>query len=170
MRSFSTNPFNSLGNDAEFSQKQVPGLKSLLDDYISPDVAVDSVDWRRRMLKVFKDSETDNTYQDFLAKHTPQEQELVERFVAGEDPEKISDGFVMGPSMGCREELEKLRQAEHIVHVSAAEINTVRGADLVATDDDWFHTTVRKISNFFGGHHSEHGHLDGILVRESNHS
>ena len=154
----------SLSNDDEFSQKQVPGLKSLLNDYINPGVEVNSVDWRRRMLQVFKDSETDNTYQDFLAKHTPQEQSLIERFVDGQDPEKISDGFVMGPSMGCREELEKLRNADSIVHVSASEITHIKGDSLVATVDGWFHSTVRKIATFIGIHVEETGHIDGVLV------
>ncbi|KAF2093916.1 hypothetical protein NA57DRAFT_61132 [Rhizodiscina lignyota] len=154
---------NKLGEDTEFSRKEVPGLKPLLDDYINPDVEVDSVDWRRRMLQVFKDSETDNTYQDLLAKHSPDEQQRIERFVAGEDPAKVSDGFVMGPSMGFREELAKLHEAPSIVHVSRHGATVVKG-ELVPTDDDWFHRCVRKIAAHFGIHMEETGHKGEVLI------
>ncbi|OHF04516.1 hypothetical protein CORC01_00368 [Colletotrichum orchidophilum] len=54
----------------DFSNKEVPGLKDLLDDYINDDVDVDYVQFLRRLLKVFKDSETDRAYSHILLKHT----------------------------------------------------------------------------------------------------
>ena len=160
-----TNVCARLGEDLDFSQKEAPGLKHLLDDYISPDVPVDSVDWRRRMLQVFKESVTDNTYQDLLAQHTDDEQQRIERFVAGEDPETISQGFVMGPSMGCREELAKMNEAHSIVHVSHHGVTVVKETkELVLKDQDWFHATARKMADFFGITVKETGTIGDVLV------
>ena len=120
------------------------------------------------MLQVFKDSETDDTYQNLLAKHTADERHRIEKFVDGEDPKQISDGFVMGPSLGCREELEKLREAETIVHVSASGIEAVKGSiDLVETAHDWFHSIVNKLAGWFGVHLPQTAHIGGILVSVS---
>ena len=157
-----------LGEDTDFSRKDMPGLKPLLDDYISPDVPVDSVDWRRRMLRVFKDSVTDDTYQDVLAKHTPDEQRRIEDFVAGKDPAKVSEGFVMGPSMGCREELAKLHEAESIVRISEDGVTILKETrDLVDKIHDWFHKTAHRMADFFDIDKKEHerGHIGDVLVR-----
>ncbi|KAI8260504.1 L-gulono-1,4-lactone dehydrogenase [Colletotrichum sp. SAR11_239] len=50
---------DSLDKSIKFSAKDVPGLKDLLADYVNPDVEVDHVHFIRRLLRVFKDSETD---------------------------------------------------------------------------------------------------------------
>ena len=52
--------------DEAFRKKRLPGLRSLLDDYINSDVDVDDVKFHRGLLKVFKDSEdrTMKTYWD----------------------------------------------------------------------------------------------------------
>jgi hypothetical protein len=156
----------SLSKDETFSTEEVPGLKSLLDDYIAPDVEVNNVDFVRRLLQVFKGSKTDDTYQDLLAKHTDVEQEKISSFVAGGDPSRISEDFEMGPSYGCREELKKLQEAPTVVHVSAGGITRVKTeVEAVAqAEHDWFHATVNKLADFFGSHGGE---LDaaGVLVR-----
>jgi hypothetical protein len=63
-------------SNQEFKAKRVPGLKSLLDDYIAPDVDVDGVVFHRRLLQVFKQSE-DQTYEYILEQHTPDKQRRI---------------------------------------------------------------------------------------------
>ena len=138
-------------SNQEFRAKRVPGLKSLLDDYIAPDVDVDNVVFHRRLLQVFKQSE-DQTYEHILAQHPPDEQRRIEAFVAGEKPEEVSKDFTMGPSLGCRQLLEKLHSCESVVHVSAAGPTAIRGLsddDLKKTDGHWFHRAVQKLAEFF---------------------
>jgi hypothetical protein len=142
-------------SNEEFRAKRVPGLKSLLDDYIAPDVDVDSVVFNRRLLQVFKQSD-DQTYEHLLAQHTPDEQRRIEAFVAGEKPEEVCKDFTMGPSLGYRHLLEKMRSSESVARVSVAGPRAIRGLsndDLEKTDGDWFHGAVRKLADFF--------HLDG---------
>lgn len=155
----------SLSKDETFSTEEVPGLKSLLDDYIAPDVEVDNVDFVRRLLQVFKDSKTDDTYQDLLAKHTDDEKEKIAAFVAGGDPSKISQDFEMGPSYGCREELKTLQEAPTVVHVSASGVTLVKAeVEAVAqAEHDWFHSTVHKLADFFSSHKGEL-EAAGVLV------
>jgi hypothetical protein len=155
----------SLSKDETFSTEEVPGLKSLLDDYIAPDVELNNVDFVRRLLQVFKDSRTDDTYQDLLAKHTDDEQKKIASFVAGGDPTKISEDFEMGPSYGCREELKKLQEAPTVVHVGASGITEVKKRIESASqaEQDWFHSTVNKLAEFFCIHSGEL-EADGVLV------
>ena len=42
-----------LGDDDDFNHKELPGLRSLLDDYLDPDIEVDRIHFTRRLLKVF---------------------------------------------------------------------------------------------------------------------
>jgi hypothetical protein len=122
-----------------------------LDDYIAPDVDVDNVIFHRRLLQVFKQSE-DQTYEQILAQHTPDEQRRIEAFVAGEKPEEISKDFTMGPSLGCRQALEKMRSCESVVHISGAGPTAIKGLsddDLKKTDGDWFHRVVQKLAGLF---------------------
>jgi hypothetical protein len=142
----------------KFRQKRVPGLKTLLDDYIAPDVDVDDVIFHRRLLQVFKQSE-DQTYEHILGQHTPDEQRRIEAFVAGEDPEEISKGFVMGPSLGCRQELEKMLSSQSVVHISSAGPTAIKGLsndDLKKKDGHWFHRAMQKLAEFF--HHDDDKH------------
>jgi len=135
----------------EFSTKRVPGLKSLLDDYIAPNVDVDDVIFHRRLLQVFKQSE-DQTYEHIRDQHTPDEQRRIEAFVAGEKLEDISKGFTMGPSLGCREELKKMYSSESVVHISGAGLTAIKGLsndDLKKTDGHWFHQAVQKLAKLF---------------------
>jgi hypothetical protein len=145
-------------SNQEFRAKRVPGLKSLLDDYIAPDVDVDDVVFHRRLLRVFKQSE-DQTYEHILGQHTPDEQRRIEAFVAGEKPEEISKDFVMGPSLGCREELEKMYSCESVVHISSAGPSAIKGLsndDLKKTDGHWFHRAVQRLAEFFHDHDDKH--------------
>lgn len=149
---------NELKSNPDFSHKEVPGLRSLLDDYIAPDVEVDKVNFAQRLLKVFKDSETDDTYQDLLAKHTQNEQDRIEKFVAGEDLNQTSQGFVMGPSLGCREELEKMQQAPAVAHVSSRKgVEKIKEPKFQVAEEEhsWFHKTIHKLADFFGIHHED---------------
>src|ERR1700733_13004562 len=73
-------------SNQEFRAKWVPGLKSLLDDYIEPDVDVGEVVFHSR-LQGFKQSE-DQTYEHILAQHTLEEQRRIEAFVAREKTEE----------------------------------------------------------------------------------
>jgi hypothetical protein len=96
-----------------------------LDDYIAPDVDVDNVAFHRRLLQVFKRSE-DQTYEHILAQHTPDEQQRIEAFVAGEKPEEVSKDFIMGPSLGCRQLLEKMHSCESVARISGAGPTAIR--------------------------------------------
>jgi hypothetical protein len=145
-------------SNQEFSAKRVPGLKSLLDDYIAPDVNVDDVVFHRRLLQVFKQSE-DQTYEHILEQHTPDEQRRIEAFVAGENLEEISKDFTMGPSLGCREELKKMYSCESVVHISSAGPTAIKGLsneDLKETDGHWFHRAVQRLAELF--HHDDDRH------------
>lgn len=158
----------SLSKDEAFSQKEVPGLKSLLDDYIDPAVAVDNVDFVRRLLQVFRDSTTDDTYQDLLAKHTEDEQQKIADFVAGGDPSKISEDFQLGPSHGCREELKKLQDAHTVVHIASSGITEVKKKieSIPQAEVDWFHSITTKLADFFRLHCGEIEKA-GVLVCEA---
>ncbi|KXS94449.1 hypothetical protein AC578_5189 [Pseudocercospora eumusae] len=106
---------------AEFSDKDVPGLAKLLNDYLSDSVDVNSwdsgrIDFMRRLLKVFKDSPVDNTYQDLQQYYTKDENDRLERFVEGETAEKCSHGFCDGPSLGTRHHIHRFfEDAKRIV-------------------------------------------------------
>ncbi|KAI8161144.1 L-gulono-1,4-lactone dehydrogenase [Colletotrichum sp. SAR 10_70] len=120
---------DSLDKSIKFSAKDVPGLKDLLADYVNPDVEVDHVHFIRRLLRVFKDSETDGTYSSILHKHTDDEQNLIERFLEGGesgDPKTLGKQYNMGPSLGCREELEHLCQAACILQIGAQSITKLK--------------------------------------------
>ncbi|KAI8188307.1 L-gulono-1,4-lactone dehydrogenase [Colletotrichum sp. SAR 10_75] len=120
---------DSLDKSIKFSAKDVPGLKDLLADYVNPDVEVDHVHFIRRLLRVFKDSETDGTYSSILHKHTDDEQNLIERFLEGGesgDPKTLGKQYNMGPSLGCREELEHLCQAACILQIGAQGITKLK--------------------------------------------
>lgn len=102
----------ALGEHPEFSDRDVPGLAKLLDDYLDDDVDVNSwdsgrIDFMRRLLKVFKDSPSDNTYQDLQQYYTQNENDRLERFVEGEEAEKCSHGFRTGPSLGTRHQIHR---------------------------------------------------------------
>ncbi|KAL6411673.1 oxidoreductase [Ilyonectria robusta] len=109
---------DKLDENPEFRDESVPGLKELLDDYTSDNVAKD--DFHRRLLEVFKRSTTDETYSQVLGDLTQTERDKVNAFVEQEKtPEELGRDFVLEPSPGCRDELCKLEQAEAAVHVSS---------------------------------------------------
>lgn len=152
-----------LADNESFRKDQVPGLKNLLDDYIAdtdkPDDSkqVSYIDFHRRLLKVFKDSHQDNTYQDLLQKYTEDERKRLDDFVEGADPKDVSAGFEMGPSLGCREELEKMHNTDSIVQVSAAGVVHMKGLSNDGTNGtngtdahgSWWHHQVEKLKEFF---------------------
>ena len=105
----------SLDNN-DFAEK-VPGLKSLLDDYL--EAQVDRESFLRRLLAVFKDSQADFAYEDLLKLHTEDERHRIEDFVAGKSPGEICDGFTMQPSLGVRDEVHQLLKAQ-VYSISAA--------------------------------------------------
>ena len=161
-----TNRLNDL--DEAFRKRRFPGLRSLLNDYINPDVEVDDVKFHRGLLQVFKNSE-DTTYERILGQHTKDEQERIEKFVAGGNLEDVGKHFVMGPSQGCREELAKMHKADSIFHISAAGPTHVKGLssdDLKEADGGWFHEAIHKLADLF--HHDHHDN-DSVLVCSPNH-
>lgn len=150
-----------LEENPDFAQKEVPGLKGLLSDYASEDVTVSGVDFHRRLLQVFKDSETDGTYSWMLKQYTAEEQKQIEDFVAGGKPEDIGQDYTLGPSIGCREELAKLEQADSVVQLTADGVKDVTPTELktsslssfsiqstVSVVDDWFEKAVNKMADF----------------------
>ncbi|KAL0931490.1 uncharacterized protein CTRU02_214225 [Colletotrichum truncatum] len=141
----------------KFSKKEVPGLQGLLDDYNSKDVDVDYVQFLRRLLRVFKDSETDNAYSKMLKKHTIDEQTRIERFLAGDDPEKVCHDFEMGPSLGCREELARFHDADCVVHVSAQGLKKLKAPieALAAKEKALIHKVLTGMESFIMGNKDE---------------
>ncbi|KAM0317621.1 hypothetical protein ACHAPQ_010947 [Fusarium lateritium] len=150
-----------LDENPDFAQKEVPGLKDLLSDYASEDVTVSGVDFHRRLLQVLKDSETDGTYSWMLKQYTPEEQKQIEDFVAGGKPEDIGQSYTLGPSLGCREELAKLEQADSVVQLSSEGVKDVTPTELTTSSlasfsvqsttkvvDDWFEKAVNKMVDF----------------------
>lgn len=101
--------------DHEHLQKKLPGLKHLLEDYLDADKAIGTDDdqegFHRRLLQVFRDSDDDFAYNDWLDKLAPQEKERVSNFVGGDSLNKAGDGYTPGPSMGVREHVELMIKA-----------------------------------------------------------
>ncbi|KAL2128519.1 hypothetical protein VTI74DRAFT_9079 [Chaetomium olivicolor] len=103
-----------LEDNEEFSKK-IPGLRDLLKEYIDPKLHITSVDFHRRLLHVFRDSDYDFSYQEDLKTLFPDEKDRIENFVAKDQPlGDVSRGFDMCISLGVRGHLQ------HLVGVDAA--------------------------------------------------
>jgi hypothetical protein len=101
---------DSLSKHEDAASKTLPGLQSVLHDWLAVDIRMDRQDFMRRLLKVFKDS-TDNTYQDLLGQHSDDEKHRLERFVEGASPEDAGKGFQMPPNLATRQEVNDLLSA-----------------------------------------------------------
>lgn len=132
---------------------------------------VDSVEWRRRLMRVFKDSSTDNAYSKLLEQYTPDEQQRITRFLEGEDPKDISQGFVLGPSLGCRHEMAEMKKAHAAVVVSPEGIrplihsvtnSLVNGKD---HHENIFTKIIHDIHDFFHQKKKASEKVDEITVR-----
>ena len=149
--------------DGDFRRKRFPGLRSLLDDYINPDVDINSVKFHRRLLQVFKKSE-DKTYEKLLAQHTSGERCRIEKFVAGGELKDVGKDFVLGPSLGCRDEIARMHKADSIFHLCATGPLHVRGLgieELKHTDSHWFYEAIHKLAGLF--HHDDQDN-ESVLV------
>ncbi|KAF5010614.1 hypothetical protein FDECE_3245 [Fusarium decemcellulare] len=138
-----------LDDAPDFRKKNVPGLRDLLAEYASPDVLVDRVEFHRRMLRVFKDSKTDGTYSETLKNYDDDERRQIEEFVVGGKPETLCHGFSLKPSLGCRDELSRLRdEARSIFHVTAAGFKNLRDAveELTHQQSALLQNLVQKLS------------------------
>lgn len=97
-------------------QEKLPGLKSLLEDYLAPDNDVgtdaDQEGFHRRLLQVFRDSQADFTYEQWLQKFRPDEQKRIADFVEGRPAGEVGKDFRFGLSLGVREHNELMLQAE----------------------------------------------------------
>lgn len=100
-------------------RKSLPGLKRLLDDYLDPKQAVgtdaDQQSFHRRLLQVFRDSQADFTYEDWLQKLQPDERDRVVKFVDGKPAEDVCKEFRFGPSFGVRENIERLHKGAPVI-------------------------------------------------------
>lgn len=134
----------------ESLRAKLPGFKSLLDDYLASNVDVSKQDFHRRLLQVFRDSEVDNTYQDLLKHFNPDEQARITKFVDGKALDDVSHGFDMGPSLGVREHLEVMAEAD-AVHISSAGPVHVKGMSMGSLQerDSVFHQFVEKLAELF---------------------
>ncbi len=144
----------------ESLRAKLPGFKSLLDDYLASDVDVSKQDFHRRLLQVFRDSEVDNTYQDLLMHFNQDEQARINKFVNGEALDDVSDSFDMGPSLGVREHLKVMAEAD-AVHISSAGPVHVKGLSMASLQDGdiVFHQFVEKLAEYFS-----HDEKDFVLV------
>ncbi|KAK0733126.1 hypothetical protein B0T26DRAFT_745211 [Lasiosphaeria miniovina] len=162
-------------------RKKLPGLRTLLNQYLSPEVTVEAPDFQKRLLRVFRDSEYDFAYQECLEKLTEDEKERVEKFVGDDKPLKeVSHDFDMCLSIGVREHLQHLVGTD-CVQVSSAgvKVQTLgasstaangaapaevdvkglsgRGAlDWLKDKDGIFHAFLHKLKDLFTGHHEDH--------------
>ncbi|KAK2609248.1 hypothetical protein QQS21_002182 [Conoideocrella luteorostrata] len=168
---------DKLNESQDFSQKHMPGLKELLIKYLSTDENVGSVEFCQRLLRVFKDSETDYTYSETLGKYDDDEQRQIKAFVAGTEPEKIADDYILRPSLGCREELGKLLQADCIFQVFSDGIKqlfipdeddtdkrALRSATTVPDDDGWFENFTKTVASSLGKEDEKHGITVGMAA------
>lgn len=144
----------------ESLRAKLPGFKSLLDDYLAPNVDVSNQDFHRRLLQVFRDSAVDNTYQDLLSHFNQDEQARISKFVDGEGLDDVCHGFDMGPSLGVREHHEVMAKAD-AVFVSSKGPEHVRGLSMgsLLERDNVFHQFVQKLAEFFGDEEK-----DSVLV------
>ena len=111
---------------ADFN-KDVPGLKDCLDDYLNENTVTTKVDFHRGLLQTFKKSTADDTYQKLLGKYSHDERERLEKFVDGTDPNDVCKNFKMGPSLGAREIVDKMQGAEKVEVVSSGEEVHIHG-------------------------------------------
>lgn len=99
-------------------QERLPGLKSILDDYLNPhsDFGTDAQQesFHRRLLQIFRDSEVDQTYMHWLEKLRPDEQQRVKDFVAGDTSKEVGRNFEFGPSLGVREHMKRLVESKPV--------------------------------------------------------
>ncbi|KAI5364226.1 putative L-gulonolactone/D-arabinono-1,4-lactone oxidase, FAD-binding domain, PCMH-type [Septoria linicola] len=133
---------DALNKEPEFASKDVPGLINLLNDYLDPDVDVNGwdsgrIDFNRRLLRVFKDSPVDDTYQTLRDRYTDNEKSRLDRFLEGETADKCSHGFTKGPSLSTRTHLHRfLEGAKEFV------------GRLLDLDDDEQLMTIKKDLEF----------------------
>ena len=100
--------------DKALREKELPGFAELLDDYLAPDVPVTPEDFMRRLLHVFRES-NDNTYQALLKRYSESERHILDAFVTGNSANEVGRNFIHGPSIGTREELQKMQDAPQVV-------------------------------------------------------
>ncbi|KAK3380931.1 hypothetical protein B0H63DRAFT_415656 [Podospora didyma] len=173
---------NGLSSDEEI-RKKLPGLRTLLNEYLSPDVTVEPPDFHRRLLGVFRKSDYDFAYQKCLEKLTDDERERVEKFVAEDKPlQDVSRDFDMCISIGVREHLQHLLGVDclarvssdgvqvHAIGASAGEasgaVSTQVEVDGLTTSgspfewlkghDSIFHAFVHKLKDLLTGHDRGH--------------
>jgi hypothetical protein len=138
------------GND-QFDDK-LPGLESLLADYLSDDVEVGKEDFHRRLLRVFRDSKEDNTYQDILSQYSPEERARVEDFVNGKDLDEVSSGFEVKPSIGVREHMESMLKADFLYITADGPVHSKGlSMDDLKKKDGMLHKFVSAIFDMFKG-------------------
>lgn len=148
-------------------QGKLPGLSSLLDDYLDDGIPVTQQDFFRRILQVFRDSAVDNTFQRLLDEFTSNEREKITKFVDGEPIEEVCRGFrdcgAAGISLGVREHLEKMNEAD-TVHVSSDGPVHVRGLSMgsLKERDCIFYNFVHEIAELL--HIHTDAEKDSVLV------
>jgi hypothetical protein len=171
--------------DNEDIRKKVPGLRTLLKEYVDPNVPVSPPDFHKRLLRVFRESDYDSAYQECLEKLTPDEKERVEKFVADDQPlEDVSSDFDMCVSIGVREHLQHLIGVDCALVSSAGvqalaavpppgppvagvdghtpvetEVEGLSGRssfDWLKDKDTVFHSFLHKLKDLLTGHEEEH--------------
>ena len=135
--------------DNEVNDHRLPGLASLLDDELNPDVDVSHEDFLRRLLRVFKDSKTDATFSSILSKYDPEESNRVHSFVNGSSIAHTGHNFEIGISLAAREEFQRTSSALQRVESAAedlflrAEAAVKRTVELEIFDDEAHKRHVR---------------------------
>lgn len=83
-----------------------------MDDYLDPSSTIgtdeDKQGFHRRLLQVFRDSQDDFAYEEWLAKLQPDEQKRIQGFVDGDSAERAGREYMHGLSLGVREHIEEL--------------------------------------------------------------
>ncbi|EXJ56813.1 hypothetical protein A1O7_07157 [Cladophialophora yegresii CBS 114405] len=72
-----------LGLKEKIDEKELPGFSGLIDDWFNPDVPVDSEQFIRRFLHVFKQTDQDFTYEKIVGDYDDDVQRIFNDFVDG---------------------------------------------------------------------------------------
>jgi hypothetical protein len=72
-----------LGLKEKIDEKELPGFTGLIDDWFNPDVEVNSEQFIRRFLHVFKQSDQDFTYEQIVGSYDDDLQKVFNDFVDG---------------------------------------------------------------------------------------
>ncbi|KAL8398453.1 hypothetical protein RB596_005832 [Gaeumannomyces avenae] len=133
-------------------KKELPGLQSLLQDYLAHSIDVTPETFHRRLLSVFKAS-PDVTFEECLGQLLPDQQARIQQFIDGSPLGEIARGFQTGSSLGVKEHVA-LMTASDAVHVSSVSPMRVKGSgscEELRERDGVLYAFATKLEELFRG-------------------